>query len=87
MEPKQFLKDLAERLSQALPENLQAIKQDCEKNMHSILTSAFTKLDLVTREEFDTQTKVLARTRQKVEALEASVLELQNKLIQDQHHE
>ncbi|MDR3478120.1 MAG: accessory factor UbiK family protein [Gammaproteobacteria bacterium] len=86
MEPTQFLKDLAERLSNALPENLQAIKKDCEKNMHSILTSAFTKLDLVTREEFDTQTKVLARTRKKVDALEATVLELQ-KSIQDQHHD
>jgi BMFP domain-containing protein YqiC len=86
MEPTQFLKDLAERLSNALPENLQAIKKDCEKNMHSILTSTFTKLDLVTREEFDTQTKVLARTRKKVDALEATVLELQ-KSIQDPHHD
>jgi len=73
----QFIKELAQRLGNALPENLQAIKKDCEKNMQSILTSTFAKLDLVTREEFDAQTKVLARTRQKVEALESKIAELE----------
>lgn len=86
MQPTQFLKDLAKRLSDALPENLQAIKSDCEKNMQSILTSAFNKLDLITREEFDAQAKVLARTRKKVETLEATVAELQKK-VQKQSHD
>ena len=82
MEATQFLKDLAERLSNILPPGLQTLKKDCEKNIHSILISAFAKLDLVTREELDTQTKVLARTRKKITALESKIHELE-KLIQD----
>ncbi len=77
MEPTQFLKDLAERLTNALPASVQNIKKDCEKNMHSVLTSAFNKLDLVTREEFDAQAKVLARSRKKIESLEEKVHELE----------
>jgi BMFP domain-containing protein YqiC len=86
MDPSRFLKDAAERISNALPENLQAMKKDWEKNVHSILTGAFAKLDLVTREEFDAQTKVLARTRQKIEALEAAVKEME-KALQDSKHD
>jgi BMFP domain-containing protein YqiC len=73
MQPSQFLKDLTERLSNALPPQLNTLKKDWEKSVHSILANAFQKFDVVTREEFDTQTKVLARTRKKVEALEAEL--------------
>ena len=52
-----------------------------EKNFHAVLQGTFNKMDLVTRNEFDTQTKVLARTRKKVEELEARVKELE-KLIE-----
>lgn len=86
MEPNQFLKDLAHRLTSALPSNLQTLKNDCEKNLHSVLVSAFAKLELVTREEFDAQTKVLARSRQKIEALEKQVKALE-KTIQDLPHD
>jgi BMFP domain-containing protein YqiC len=79
----QFLKDLTERLANALPEHLQTVKQDWEKNAQSILNAAFNKLQIVTREEFDAQTKVLARTRQKITALESQVAELE-KIIQQQ---
>jgi BMFP domain-containing protein YqiC len=79
----QFLKDLTERLANALPEHLQTVKQDWEKNAQSILNAAFNKLEIVTREEFDAQTKVLARTRQKITALESQVAELE-KIIQQQ---
>ena len=51
--------------------------RDAEKNVKAVLTSALAKLDLVTREEFDIQTGVLARTREKLEALEARVAELE----------
>ena len=50
--------------------------QDIEKNLRAILSSAFAKLDLVTREEFDVQTKVLARTREKIDALQQQVQQL-----------
>jgi BMFP domain-containing protein YqiC len=80
MQPSQFLKDLSERLSNALPPNLHTLKTDWEKSIHSILVSAFAKFDVVTREEFDTQTKVLARTRKKVESLEAALAELEKNI-------
>jgi BMFP domain-containing protein YqiC len=51
--------------------------KDIEKNMRALLTQGFAKLDLVTREEFDVQTQVLARTREKLDKLEALVAELE----------
>jgi BMFP domain-containing protein YqiC len=51
--------------------------KDIEKNMRALLTQGFAKLDLVTREEFDVQTQVLERTRDKLFALEARITELE----------
>ena len=53
--------------------------QDIEKNLRALLSSAFAKLDLVTREEFDVQREVLARTRAKLEALEAKLADLESR--------
>ena len=50
---------------------------DIEKNLRAALAGVFAKLDLVTREEFDVQREVLARTRAKLETLEAHVAELE----------
>jgi len=50
---------------------------DIEKNMRALLAQGFAKLDLVTREEFDVQTQVLLRTREKLTVLEARVAELE----------
>ncbi len=52
--------------------------RDIEKNMRALLAQGFAKLDLVTREEFDIQTQVLARTREQLAALEARVTELEH---------
>ena len=52
---------------------------DLERNLRVLLQSTFTRLDLVTREEFDVQREVLARTRAKLEALEAKLAELERK--------
>ena len=79
MTDKSFLEDLARKLSKVLPENFHKIQKDVEKNFHSILKTAFEKLDLVTREEFDAQTKVLARTRQKLDDLLLRIKDLENK--------
>ncbi|ABC38598.1 Protein of unknown function (DUF526) family [Burkholderia thailandensis E264] len=54
--------------------------KDVERNVKAMLTQGFSKLDLVTREEFDTQTQVLARTRARLEELEKRVAELEQKL-------
>ena len=51
--------------------------KDLEKNMRGMLASAFTRLELVSREEYDVQTQVLARAREKLAALEARVAELE----------
>lgn len=51
---------------------------DLEKNIHALLQGAFTKLALVSREEFDVQTEVLRRTREKLEALEKKISELEH---------
>jgi len=69
IDPKIF-DDIAEKLSNAVPSNIKGIRDDMKKNFRSILQGAFSKFDLVTREEFDTQVKVLLRTREKLEALE-----------------
>lgn len=53
------------------------MQQDVEKNVHTLLQGAFARLDLVTREEFDTQSRVLARTREKLEQLEKTVAALE----------
>lgn len=51
--------------------------KDLEKNLRAMLQSGFTRLDLVTREEFDVQQEVLLRTREKLNALEARLAELE----------
>ncbi|MBI4193720.1 MAG: accessory factor UbiK family protein [Betaproteobacteria bacterium] len=53
---------------------------DLEKNLRAMLTSLFSRLDLVTREEFDVQREVLARTRQKLTDLEAKLSELEARM-------
>lgn len=77
---KDVFQDLAKRLCNALPIQLKEAKKDVEKNFHTILQTTFNKLDLVTREEFNAQSKVLARSRKKIEALEARILELENSI-------
>ena len=57
----------------------QSPAKDLEKNVRSLMTQGFQKLDLVTREEFDLQTQVLAKTRAKLEELEAKVSALEKK--------
>ena len=72
-----FIDDLARQISGSLPAGLREIQQDVEKNIHSLLQAKLGKLDLVTREEFDVQSKVLARTREKLEQLEQALAALE----------
>jgi len=72
--------DLAHRLGEALPDGARKLQQDIEKNMRAILTSAFAKLDLVTREELEVQMAVLARTRSRLEAMETKLSELEQQI-------
>lgn len=75
-----FIDDLARRLAAVLPPGLQALKQDVEHNFNAVLRAQLDKLDLVTRDEFDAQTRVLARSRAMLEALEQRIAELEQRL-------
>lgn len=73
MDKPDFLNELGKKLLDALPKGAETFKRDVEKNFRVVLQNTFAKLDLVTREEFDAQAKVLARSRQKIEALEKKI--------------
>lgn len=68
--------DMAKKFADNLPPALKSMKGELEKNMKSMLTATFSKLDLVTRKEFDVQAKVLLRTREKLELLEKQIAAL-----------
>ena len=78
IDPKSF-DDLAKRFAEALPPSFKQFQTEMEKNFHAALQATFAKLELVTREEFDVQQGVLARTRAKLEELEKQVAELETK--------
>ena len=70
------LDELARRLSSLVPPGLREGREELQQNFKSVLQAGLGKLDLVTREEFDVQRAVLARTRDKLEALERQLAEL-----------
>ena len=71
------LDDLARRLSDLVPPGLRESRDELQASFKSVLQAGLSRLDLVTREEFDVQRAVLLRTREKVEALEKSVAALE----------
>lgn len=71
---------ILKRFSSTLPPGAGVLKDDLENNLKAALHSAFDKLDLVTREEFEVQSQVLARSRARLEQLEKTVAELEHKL-------
>lgn len=74
-DPKQF-DDLANKLFATLPNSLQNFEKDIQQKFKEVLQSTFSRMDLITREEFDVQCKVLARTREKLEQLQHQVEDL-----------
>ncbi|SAL26487.1 Membrane fusogenic activity [Caballeronia peredens] len=76
-QPNDVFNDLQQKMSD-LFKNSPA--KDVERNMKAMLSQGFSKLDLVTREEFDTQTQVLVRTRARLEELEKRVAQLEQRL-------
>ena len=75
-----FINEIAGKLGEVLK---QSPAGDIEKNLKAGVTSMLGKLDMVTREEFDVQTEVLARTREKLAQLEARLAELEKQQIED----
>jgi len=72
-----LIDDLAQRLAGAVPESVSALRRDLEQNFKGVLQSQLSRLDLVTREEFDVQAAVLKRTRTKLAALEKRLAALE----------
>lgn len=70
------LDQLAEKIEALLPPGLKQVKQDIDSKLKSLLQQQLANMDFVSREEFDIQAKVLARTRQKVDELEQRLRQL-----------
>lgn len=70
---KPDIEEICQKLSDAIPPALKDGREKMQSQFKSILTAAFEKCDLVTREEFDAQCKVLHKTREKVEQLESKL--------------
>ena len=76
------LESVAKKIAEIIPEGFGEVPAGMQSQVKTVLASAFDKMDLVTREEFDIQSGVLAKTRSKLEQLEKQVAELEN-LLQD----
>ena len=70
-------------ITKILPEDLNILKEDLEKNLRATLNATFSKMELVTREEFDIQASLLSRTREKLEILQEKLSELEKQLDKD----
>jgi ubiquinone biosynthesis accessory factor UbiK len=74
------LDDLARRLADSVPESVRAFGRDLEGNFKAVLQAQLSKLDSVSRQEFDVQAAILARTQGQLTAMEARLKELEAKL-------
>ncbi|MGA2776466.1 MAG: accessory factor UbiK family protein [Steroidobacteraceae bacterium] len=74
------LDDLARRLAESVPEQVRAFGRDMESNFKAVLQAQLSKLDLVSRQEFDVQAELLARTQAQLAALETRLKDIEAKL-------
>lgn len=75
---RETIDQIARRLAESLPQGVKSVRDDLEQNFRTILNSGLARLELVTREEFEVQEAVLARTRAKLDALEARLTEIES---------
>ena len=78
IDPKK-IEQLARQVHDSMPKGIREFGDDVEKKIRQTLQSQLTRLDLVNREEFDVQTQVLLRTREKLAALEQRIAELESR--------
>ena len=71
-----IIDELTRKLGESLPSGVSQAKEEAESQFKAVLTSAFERINLVSREEFDAQKAVLARTREKLEVLESALADL-----------
>ena len=79
IDPRRF-DDLARRIQASLPPGLDEVREDVTRNIRAVIAAGISRMDLVEREEFDVQSAVLARTREKLETLERRVGQLEAQL-------
>ena len=72
--------ELIQQVMSALPEDILQMKQGFEKNLKSAMSAAFGRMDLVTREEFDVQAALLARTRALLDEMDEKIRQLEEKV-------
>jgi len=73
------LDSITRKLSSILPDSVKLVQQDIENNIRSALEATFSKMNLVSREEFDVQSQLLSRTLEQLRELEEKVSEMENK--------
>lgn len=78
IDPKK-IEQIARQVHESMPKGLRDLGDDVEKKIRQVLQSQLTRLDLVSREEFDVQTQVLLRTREKLALLEQRMSDLENR--------
>ncbi len=76
----QTLNQLSEKITELLPPGLQAVKNDFDARVKTLLQQQLAQFEMVSREEFDLQARVLQRTREKLEKVEAQLVELEKRL-------
>ncbi len=76
---RSLVEQFLEQLSRAMPKDLTAMQTDMQRQWRTALSATFAKMDLVTREQFDVQSKLLSRTRQRLEAMQARLDKLENR--------
>ncbi len=83
IDPKK-IEQLARQVHESMPKGVREFGDDVEKKIRQVLQSQLMRLDLVSREEFDVQTQVLLRTREKIALLEQRLTELENRSVVDE---
>jgi len=79
IDPKK-IEQIARQVHESMPKGIREFGEDAEKKIRQVLQAQFSRMDLVNREEFDVQTQVLLRTREKLTALEQRLAALESKL-------
>lgn len=80
IDPKK-IEQIARQVHESLPKGFREFGEDAEKKIRQVLQAQFSRMDLVNREEFDVQTQVLLRTREKLAVLEQRLAALETKLV------
>lgn len=77
IDPKK-IEQIARQVHESMPKGIRELGDDVEKKVRQVIQSQLTRMDMVSREEFDVQTQVLLRTREKLALLEQRLTELEN---------